>query len=55
MSNFRGCSPGKFTKWTDLARVVRHGKKHDFSPEHDLTVQQTLLQACRCDATETRN
>ena len=30
----------------DMARVIRGEKSNDFSYEHDLTVQTTLLQAC---------
>jgi predicted dehydrogenase len=30
----------------DMAKVLRGEKKSDFSPEHDLAVQETLLKAC---------
>jgi predicted dehydrogenase len=30
----------------DMARVIRGEKKADFSPEHDLAVQETLRRAC---------
>lgn len=30
----------------DMARVIRGEKASDFPPEHDLTVQETLLKAC---------
>jgi len=30
----------------DMARVIRGEKSSDFSPEHDLAVQETLLKAC---------
>ncbi|MDY3551829.1 Gfo/Idh/MocA family oxidoreductase [Gemmata sp. JC717] len=30
----------------DMARVIRGEKPHDFPPEHDLAVQETLLRAC---------
>ncbi len=30
----------------DMARVIRGEKAHDFKPEHDLAVQETLLRAC---------
>ena len=30
----------------DMAKVIRNEKPSDFSYEHDLTVQRTLLQAC---------
>ena len=30
----------------DMARIIRGEKRADFSPEHDLTVQATLLRAC---------
>jgi hypothetical protein len=31
----------------DLARIIRGQKASDYSREHDLAVQETLLQACR--------
>lgn len=31
----------------DMARIIRGDKASDFSSEHDLAVQETLLQACR--------
>ncbi len=41
---------GKFTRYVadaaDMAAVIRGAKKSDFSYEHDLTVQKTLLAAC---------
>jgi predicted dehydrogenase len=30
----------------DMARIIRGEKASDFSPEHDLAVQETLLKAC---------
>jgi predicted dehydrogenase len=30
----------------DMARIIRGEKASDFSPEHDLNVQETLLRAC---------
>ena len=40
-------SPGRYDgAWLDLASVIRGEKTHDFSPEHDLAVQRTLLLAC---------
>jgi predicted dehydrogenase len=40
----------KFTRYVadaaDMARVIRGEKAADFSPEHDLAVQETLLRAC---------
>ena len=33
--------------WLDFAKVIRGHKQHDFSPEHDLAVQRTLLTACQ--------
>jgi predicted dehydrogenase len=30
----------------DMARIIRGEKASDFPPEHDLTVQETLLKAC---------
>jgi hypothetical protein len=30
----------------DMARVIRGEKPSDFSYQHDLAVQRTLLQAC---------
>jgi predicted dehydrogenase len=30
----------------DMARIIRGEKQPDFSYDHDLTVQRTLLQAC---------
>jgi len=32
--------------FADLAKVIRGEKAVSFTPEHDLTVQETLLQAC---------
>ncbi len=41
----------KFTRYVgdadDMAQIIRGEKSADFSPAHDLIVQQTLLQACR--------
>ncbi|MFO0844331.1 MAG: Gfo/Idh/MocA family oxidoreductase [Gemmataceae bacterium] len=41
----------KFTRYVadaaDMARVIRGEKAADFSAEHDLAVQETLLRACR--------
>lgn len=31
----------------DMARILRGDKASDFSPEHDLAVQETLLRACQ--------
>lgn len=31
----------------DMARIIRGEKASDFPPEHDLAVQESLLQACR--------
>jgi predicted dehydrogenase len=31
----------------DIARVIRGEKQPDFSPQHDLAVQQALLEACK--------
>jgi hypothetical protein len=40
----------KYTRYVDdaadMARIIRGEKPSDFSYEHDLTVQKTLLQAC---------
>jgi hypothetical protein len=30
----------------DMARIIRGEKASDFSAEHDLTVEETLLRAC---------
>lgn len=30
----------------DMARIIRGEKRSDFSPDHDLAVQETLLKAC---------
>jgi len=30
----------------DMARVIRGEKPSDFTPQHDLAVQETLLKAC---------
>jgi predicted dehydrogenase len=41
-------SPGRYDgAWLDLARVIRGEKTSDFSHEHDLAVQRTLLAACQ--------
>ncbi|MFO0871143.1 MAG: Gfo/Idh/MocA family oxidoreductase [Pirellulales bacterium] len=41
----------KFTRYiadaADMAQIIRGAKESDFSYDHDLTVQRTLLQACR--------
>jgi hypothetical protein len=29
----------------DLAKIIRGEKEHDFSPEHDLAVQEVVLRA----------
>jgi predicted dehydrogenase len=49
----KGTQDVKFPKYTryaddaaDLARVIRGEKASDFSSEHDLAVQETLLRAC---------
>jgi len=40
----------KFVRYVDdaadMAKVIRGEKAHDFKPEHDLAVQETLLRAC---------
>lgn len=40
----------KYTRYVDdaadMAKVIRGEKEFEFSPEHDLTVQETLLKAC---------
>lgn len=40
----------KFTRYVadaaDMAKIIRREKKSDYSAEHDLTVQETLLRAC---------
>jgi len=45
----------KYTRYVDdaadLARVIRGEKPGDFSAEHDLAVQKTLLQACEMPLT----
>ena len=35
----------------DMARVIRGEKASDFSPEHDLAVQESLLKACAMPTT----
>jgi hypothetical protein len=49
----KGYQDVKFPKYeryvadaADMARVVRGEKASDFSPEHDLAVQESLLKAC---------
>jgi predicted dehydrogenase len=49
----KGTQDVKFPKYAryvddaaDMARVIRGEKPFDFSPEHDLAVQETLLKAC---------
>ncbi len=49
----KGTQDVKFPKYTryvddaaDMARVIRGEKLNDFSAEHDLAVQETLLRAC---------
>jgi predicted dehydrogenase len=49
----RGTQEVKFPKYTrhvddaaDMAHVIRKEKTSDFSAEHDLAVQETLLRAC---------
>lgn len=41
----------KFTRYVadaaDMARIIRGEKQTDFSYDHDLVVQETLLQACK--------
>lgn len=45
-------SPGRYDgAWLDLASVIRGEKAHDFSPEHDLAVQRTILAACKLPLT----
>lgn len=40
----------KYTRYVDdaadMAKIIRGDKASDFPPEHDLAVQETLLQAC---------
>ena len=40
----------KYTRYVDdaadMARVIRGEKAADFTPEHDLAVQEALLKAC---------
>jgi len=39
-------APGRYDEsWLDFARVIRGEKRHDFSHDHDLAVQRTLLRA----------
>ncbi len=49
----KGTQEIKFPRYTryvddaaDMARIIRGQKQSDFSYEHDLTVQETLLRAC---------
>ncbi|HEY1190418.1 MAG TPA: Gfo/Idh/MocA family oxidoreductase [Gemmata sp.] len=49
----KGTQEVKFPKYAryvgdaaDMARVIRGEKTHDFTPEHDLAVQEVLLRAC---------
>ncbi len=49
----KGTQDVKFPKYTryiddaaDMARIIRGERETDFSYEHDLTVQETLLEAC---------
>ncbi|MBA4192280.1 MAG: gfo/Idh/MocA family oxidoreductase [Planctomycetaceae bacterium] len=49
----KGTQDVKFPKYSryvddaaDMVRVIRGEKPHDFPPEHDLAVQETLLRAC---------
>jgi predicted dehydrogenase len=46
----------KYTRYVDdaadMARILRGEKPADFTPEHDLTVQETLLRACALPTTE---
>src|SRR5262249_5623890 len=49
----KGTQGVKFPKFTryradaaDMARILRGEKASDFTPEHDLAVQETLLRAC---------
>jgi predicted dehydrogenase len=51
--HLKGTQPVSFPKYTryvddaaDMARIIRGEKAADFSHEHDLTVQETLLRAC---------
>lgn len=32
--------------FAEMARIIRHGEKPSYSPEHDLIAQETLLKAC---------
>jgi predicted dehydrogenase len=47
----------KYTRYVadaaDMARIIRGEKESDFSYEHDLTVQGTLLKACQLPLNET--
>lgn len=40
----------KYTRYVgdaaDMAMIIRGEKPNDFTPEHDITVQETLLKAC---------
>jgi predicted dehydrogenase len=45
-------APGRYDEaWLDFARVIRGEKPHDFSHDHDLAVQRTLLQASQVPLT----
>lgn len=50
-SGYQDVTFPKYTRYVadaaDMARVIRGEKEADFSYEHDLAVQTTLLQACR--------
>lgn len=45
----------KYTRYiddaADMAGVIRGEKEHDFSPQHDLAVQETLLKVCHMPTT----
>ena len=38
--------PAYAPDFLEMARIIRDGMKPSYSPEHDLMVQETLLQAC---------
>ena len=46
----------KYTRYVadaaDMAKVIRGEKASDFTPEHDLAVQETLLRACGAPLTD---
>ena len=38
--------PGFAPDFIEMASIIRDGAKPSYSPEHDLNVQQALLEAC---------